>query len=129
MIQKQSTKNLPQIARFIKRGGVAICATDTVYGFLALKDNKKATNKIYKIKKRPKSKPLPIFVKDITMAKCLAKIDKKQEKIIKKYWPGRYTFVFKQIGSKKTVALRIPRYKFLNSILKLINRPLVQTSV
>lgn len=115
---------------------MVICPTDTVYGFLADASNKKAVEKIYKIKKRAKLKPLPVFVKNITMAKELAEIDGKQLKILKKYWPGKYTFVLKRKpGSKlygvdkKTIAIRIPKYYFLNALLKKINRPLVQTSV
>jgi len=53
-----------------------------------------------------------------------------------KFWPGKYTFVLKRKAGatlygvdKKTIALRIPNYKFLNSVLKKINRPLAQTSV
>lgn len=119
----------------ISEGGVVICPTDTVYGFLADAENKKAVEKIYKIKKRPKSKPLPIFVKDIKMAKCLAEISKAQEVVLKKYWPGKYTFILKSkkpidIGSRSnTIALRIPKHKFLNSLLKKIDKPLAQTSV
>lgn len=121
----------------LKKGGVVICPTDTVYGFLADATNKKAVDKIFKIKKRPKLKPLPIFVKDIKMAKELAEISKEQEKILRKYWPGKYTFVLKtrlrQIKlygvNKKTIAIRIPKYKFLNNLLKKIDKPLVQTSV
>jgi len=79
------------------------------------------------------SKPLPVFVKDIKMAKQLAEISFEQEKILKKYWPGRYTFVLKQrmpnSDEFKTIALRIPKYKPLNSLLKKINKPLAQTSV
>lgn len=136
MIMKVSLKALDKAAAFLKEGGVVICPTDTVYGFLADAANKKAVNKIFKIKKRPKSKPLPIFVKDIRMAKKLAEISGRQEKILKKYWPGKYTFVFKRIKSvklygvaKSTIAIRIPKYKFLNNLLKEINEPLVQTSV
>lgn len=99
-----------------------------VYGFLADALNKKAVEKIFKLKKRPSTKPLPVFVKDIKMAKELAEISSTQEKILKKRWPGKYTFVLK---SKKsgTIALRIPKYKFLNDLLKKINKPLAQTSV
>ena len=121
--------------------------TDTVYGFLADATNRKAVEKIYKIKKRPKAKPLPIFVKSLSMAKELAEINDKQAKILRKFWPGRYTFVIKrklskarprpgEVGpwkvfgvDKKTIALRIPKNAFLQKLLKKINRPLVQTSV
>lgn len=123
---------LSNAIKILKVGGLVICPTDTVYGFLALAENKKAVNKIYKIKKRPKSKPLPIFVKNIKMAKEFAQISEAQEKILKKYWPGKYTFVLKsQIPNPnaQTVALRVPKYKFLNNLLNKINKPLVQTSV
>ena len=68
-ILQNSKKSLPKTAAILKKGGVVICPTDTVYGFLADATNKKAVDKIFKIKRRPKSKPLPIFVKDLKMAK------------------------------------------------------------
>lgn len=150
MIIKQSPKIINKVALLLKRGGVVICPTDTVYGFLADATNKKAVEKIYKIKKRSKLKPLPVFVKDLKMAKELAEISEAQAKTFVKFWPGKYTFILKRKSSsdarrrkglsdvgrrmlygvyKKTIALRIPKYPFLNSLLKKINKPLVQTSV
>lgn len=136
MIIKKSKKALEKAVSVLRMGGVVICPTDTVYGFLADAQNKRAVEKIYKIKKRSKLKPLPVFVKDISMAKELAIINDRTAKILKKFWPGKYTFVLKRkLGiklygiDKKTIAIRIPNYKFLNDLLKKINRPLVQTSV
>ena len=138
-ILKQSKEALNKAVLVLKNGGVVICPTDTVYGFLADAENKKAVEKIYKIKDRPKSKPLPIFVKDLKMAKELALVDERAAKILQKFWPGKYTFRLKSkiknqksklYGvDKKTIAIRIPKYKFLNDLLEKINRPLVQTSV
>jgi L-threonylcarbamoyladenylate synthase len=118
-----------EVVKFLEGGGVVIFPTDTVYGFLALSENKKATNKIYKIKNRPKTKPLAVFVKDLKTAKGLAKISQGQEKILKKKWPGKYTFILSSANGKKTIGLRIPKYKPLNDLLKKINKPLAQTSV
>lgn len=120
----------------VRKGGVIIVPTDTVYGFIADASNKKAIDKIFRLKKRQKDKPLPVFVKGIKMAKELAFINERQEEILKRYWPGKYTFVFKRkkgiklygVG-KETIALRIPKHKLLNALLKKIDRPLVQTSV
>ena len=151
-IIKQSPKIIDKVSEFLKNGGVVICPTDTVYGFLAYARNKKAVERIYKIKKRPGSKPLSVFVKDLKMAKELAEISKEQAKILTlrfrsgqaKFWPGKYTFILKRKKfpevrprgvlrlygvAKDTIAIRIPKYKFLNDLLKKINRPLVQTSV
>lgn len=127
---------LNKAIEILKNGGVIIFPTDTVYGFLADAGNKKAVEKIFKIKKRPKTKPLAVFVKDIKMAKKLAEISAEQKKILKKYWPGKFTFVLKRKPDinfygmdKNTIALRIPKYKLLNDLLEKINKPLVQTSV
>lgn len=138
LILKQSKKNLKEIVAIItkeiKQGKVVICPTDTVYGLVAAATNKKAVERIFKIKKRPKKNPLPIFVKDIKAAKKLAKIGKKEEEFLKKNWPGKITVVLKRNKvklygvDKKTIALRIPKYKLINDLLKKTNLPLTGTS-
>lgn len=149
IIKENNKKALSRAVQILWNGGVIICPTDTVYGFLADAANKKAVEKIFKLKKRLRSKPLPVFVRDFKMAEKLAEISKEQEKILTlqrgsgqtKYWPGKYTFILKSkqiearplsdlvIGKDGTIALRIPKYKFLNDLLKKINRPIAQTSV
>lgn len=126
---KVSKSALNKAKEKINKGNIVVFPTDTVYGFLADAENKKAVGKIYKIKKRSKLKPLAVFVKDIKMAKELAEISKEQEKILKNKWPGKYTFVLNRKDGKGTIALRIPKYKLLNDLLKKINKPLAQTSV
>ena len=129
---------LKQIINLLKKGGVVVFPTDTVYGLIADATNKNAVKKIFLIKKRVFKKPVPIFVKDIKMAKKLAKIDKKQEKLLKSVWPGKVTVVLKRNQGKskiklygvdkKTIALRIPKFEALNFLLSKINKPLVGTS-
>jgi len=127
-IIKISKQTISEATKVLNNNGVVIFATDTVYGFLADAGNKKAVAKIYKIKKRPKSKTLPVFVKDLKMARDLAEISPLQEKTLKKYWPGKYTFILNK-KNRGTIALRVPKYKPLNDLLKKINKPLAQTSV
>jgi L-threonylcarbamoyladenylate synthase len=128
-IVKIRQKTINEAIEFLNNGRVVIFPTDTVYGFLADLHNSKAIEKIFKIKKRAKSKPLPVFIKDTKTARELAEISKEQEKILKKYWPGKHTFVLDGKNKKGTIALRIPKYKPLNNLLKKINKPLAQTSV
>ena len=136
-IIKVSSKNLNEAVKVIKKGGVVVFPTDTVYGLIADAKNKTAVKKIFKVKKRSFKKPLPVFVKDLKMAKGLVKIDKKQEKILKKCWPGKVTVILKAkltkfpkgiISKDKKIGLRIPDYKFLNILLRKLNRPLAETS-
>jgi L-threonylcarbamoyladenylate synthase len=140
IILKANKKNLKEVIetaiQLIKKGKVIICPTDTVYGLICDTTNKKAVEKLFRIKKRPRGKPIPIFVKDIKMAKTLAYIDKNQEKFLKLSWPGKVTAVLKRRKTKtklygvdkKTIGLRIPKYKFINQLLTIINSPLTGTS-
>lgn len=133
---KISNKKAANLAvQALENGSVIICPTDTVYGFLADATNRRAVNLIYKIKKRDKSKPLPVFIDGLKMANKLAIVGSKEARVVKKYWPGKYTIVLQRRRAKiygvdqKTIALRVPRFKFLNKVLKKINKPIVQTSV
>lgn len=90
-------------ARLIKKGGVVIFPTDTLYGLLADARNKMAVKKVFKIKKRRESKAVPVFVRNIGAARKLAFISKNQEKILKKSWPGRVTFVLKRRNNQSKI--------------------------
>ena len=125
-----------QVVESIKRGKVIICPTDTVYGLICDATNEKAVNKIFKIKKRSFQKPVSIFVKDFKMAKKFTKINKNQEKFLKKVWPGKVIAVLKTkrrfprgiVCQRGKIGLRMPKYKLLNETLNKFKGPLAQTS-
>ena len=134
-------ENLKKIIRktveVIREGGIIICPTDTVYGLIADAKNTIAIKKVFEIKKRSLEKPLPIFIKDLGMARSLAEINEKQKKILKKFWPGKLTAVLKAksvefpqgiLSKDGKIGLRIPRYKLLDLLLKEIDCPLTSTS-
>lgn len=141
-IIKISFKNFNQTAKeiikLIRKGGVIICPTDTIYGLIADATSEIAVTKVLKVKKRKKQKPLPIFVKDVKIAKTLSQIDRKQQKFLAKIWPGEVTVVLKRredcglskilFGKTKTIGLRIPKHKLVSILLEKINKPLVGTS-
>jgi len=122
--------------KIIKRGGVVIFPTDTIYGLFCDVANKKAVDKLFKIKKRSYKKPIPVFVKDIGLAKKIARIDKKQERFLKKVWPGKVTVILEAkekfprgvLGSDNKIGIRIPNYKPVLSLLKKLNTSLSSTS-
>ncbi|MDP2663959.1 MAG: L-threonylcarbamoyladenylate synthase [bacterium] len=125
-----------KIVNLLRKGKVIIFPTDTVYIPMADATDKKAVGRVFRIKRRSLENPIPIFVKDMKMAKKIAKIGKKQENILRKAWPGRVTAVLERKKTKiklygvasDSVALRIPDFKPINLILEELNRPLVGTS-
>lgn len=117
------------------KGKVLVVPTDTVYGLLADATNKKAVQKVFLVKGREKGKPVPIFVKDIAMAKTFARVSSLQEKYIRKVWPGKVTVVLKsrgklskETGTNSSVGLRIPKHRFVQAILHKVRLPLTGTS-
>jgi len=133
--QKNYQETLPRVAQLIQKGKIFVCPTDTVYGLVCDATNEKAVKWLFKIKRRPRRKSIPIFVKDLAMARGLAFIDESQELFLRNNWPGPVTAILKSknklpkiLGTEKTIGLRIPNYKFINDILKKINRPLTGTS-
>jgi len=124
-----------KVGDIIKRGGIIIFPTDTVYGLLADATNKKSVKKIFKIKKRMPQNYLPIFIDGIEMVRKIAKISKNQAEFLRKVWPGRVTVVLKRKRgiklygiNRETIALRIPKFQPLNYLLKTLGSPLTATS-
>lgn len=120
-------------------GKVFAIKTDTVYGLICNAFDKNATEKIYDIKKREHKKPIAIFIKSIDDIKNYVDCDSITDKaisIMKKYWPGALTIIFKKkkgildnltCGSDY-IGIRIPRDGLLLSIMSKIPFPLAETS-
>jgi len=129
--------NIIEIAAgVIERGGSIIYPTDTVYGLGVNALREYSIERLFKIKKRPETKPVPIIVRDIEMAKRLAFIDKKQEKILESVWPGQVTVVLEKRGivpdvltaGKRTIGLRIADCEFTKLLMENLNEPITATS-
>lgn len=84
----------------LKKGGVAVVPTDTLYGIVACAENKKSVERIYKIKGRNEKKPFIILITDINDLEKFG---------IKKYLFENYSKFFKP---KTSVILPVPFKKF-----------------
>lgn len=120
----------------IKKGGVVVYPTDTVYGLGANALDEKAVKRVFEIKKRDLKKPISIIVRDIEMAKKVASFSKNTEKILKKILPGPVTVILhkKKIlpdiltGGSKKVGLRIPDCEFTKALMEKLDFPITTTS-
>ena len=90
--------NIDELVNILKAGKLAIIPTDTIYGIVADATNEDAIKKVYEVKQRDYNKPLIILVSSIKMLKNYVKdISSIEENLIKKYWPGKLTILFKKI--------------------------------
>ncbi|XOU94416.1 MAG: L-threonylcarbamoyladenylate synthase [Candidatus Kerfeldbacteria bacterium] len=130
----ESTK-IKEAAKVIKEGGVVVYPTDTAYGLAADALNADAIGKLFIIKQRIQ-KPLPVIVDSEKMLEKIAEVTTEEQKIIKKYWPGALTLIFKKKDiiqpfltlGLPTVGVRMPDYKIAIQLVKEAGTPLTSTS-
>ena len=124
------------VADTIRRGYAAIIPTDTIYGLAVNAADAAAVDRLFALKRRPASKPIPIFVRDVAMAKELAYVDGRQEAILERLWPGPFTFVLEKrenvstrlSAGTDTIGLRIPDSSFCRLLLQEAGVPLTGSS-
>lgn len=117
---------------------VVIIPTETVYGLAAPINNEKSLKKIFKLKNRPCDNPLIVHVSDLEMLRTIidGDIPKNYEKIIKKYWPGPISLLFKAnravskivTAGLDTILIRIPDNDTVLKIIRRLNIPLAAPS-
>lgn len=133
---RASQYGIEKAAELIWRGGIAVIPTDTVYGLAADATNEQAVRKIFKIKKRPETKPLPLVVRDLAMVKKVAYVNSRLERILSLIWPGPITVLLEKkhnlpepvTAGRKTIGLRIPDYKITHLLIESLGRPITATS-
>jgi len=116
----------------IKKEGVVIFPTDTVYGIGASIKSEEAVQRIYKIKKTPKSQSFPILVSKIGQVEQLANIPDSARILIKKFWPGALTIILNSTnnkpGLKSKLGFRMPDSKIVSELIELSGAPIIGTS-
>jgi len=80
---------------FLKKDGVVVLPTDTLYGIIGRALSKKIVKKIYKIKGRTENKPFIVLINSYNDLKIFGiKIDKNEAKFLEKIWPGKVSIIF-----------------------------------
>jgi len=136
LTQTNQAEVIGEASEILKRGGSIVYPTDTVYGLGVNPFDDFLVRRLFRIKKRPASKPVPLIVRSIAMAKKLAYINSKKEKILKEVWPGAVSVVLykrdivSQVVSSgtDTVSLRVPNSEFCLRLIRAFNSPITSTS-
>lgn len=127
------------IVDVLKRGGVIIYPTDTIYGIGCDLFNRKAVDRVCRIKGiKPKNLNLSFICYDMSqISEYVRRIDTPLFKILKKALPGPFTFIMESNSkvpkildvNKKTVGIRIPDNNIPRMIVDILGNPLVTSSI
>ncbi len=130
-------KDYADIGEYMSSSGIIIYPTETSYAIGANALDNTAVNAIYSIKGRELTEPLPIIVKDLNMLINLAYVNRQEEDIISKFWPGPLTILFKSkkinnyflfTSDSEFIGARISPHSFLESLFDKIDFPIISTS-
>lgn len=128
-----------KIIKTLKRGGVIIFPTDTIYGIGCEMTNAGAVERICRIKNiAPEKSRLSIICKDISqVSEYVRGLDTPIYKSLKRNLPGPYTIIFKTNNHlpkklnnrKRTIGIRIPDHPIPIHLVEELGNPMFTSSV
>lgn len=129
-------RHIERAVEILRRGGVIIYPTDTIYGLGCDITCKEAVEKIRLIKGRDDKKPMSFVCADLANVSQYARVSNYAYRILKRCLPGPYTFVLpttretpRMLQSKqKTVGLRVPDHPVPLAVINELGNPIISTS-
>lgn len=130
-------KQLGLAASILKKGGLVVFPTETVYGLGANALDREAAKKIYAAKGRPSDNPLIVHIASFEqLGEVAAQIPAVARELADRFWPGPLTFVLPKkdrvpsevTGGLDTVAVRQPAHPVALALIKKSELPLAAPS-
>ena len=132
-------RKIQRTIEILKRGGIIIYPTDTIYGIGCDLMNRKAIERLCHVMDiKPHKLDLSFICNDLShISEYVKRIDTPVFKILKKALPGPYTFILESSSkvprildvNKKTVGIRIPDHAIPRSIVAQLGNPLINSSI
>jgi L-threonylcarbamoyladenylate synthase len=120
----------------LKKGGLLIYPTDTIYGIGSDIYNEDSLEKIASLKGRSAIQPYIVLISSFEMLDELVLIEDKHLDIVKQYWPGPLTVILKSRikvsryidNGNGNIAIRMPNNKFCLDLITAYSNPITSTS-
>jgi tRNA threonylcarbamoyl adenosine modification protein (Sua5/YciO/YrdC/YwlC family) len=135
--QNPEMRKIKEVVDCLKKGGIIIYPTDTIYGLGCDIFNTKAIERICQLK-QVKPSTLSFICNDLShISDYVMQLSTPIFKIMKKALPGPYTFILKANAnvpkllhtSKKTIGIRVPDHLIPSTIVKELGNPIITTSI
>lgn len=138
IIDIDNKNSLQNAARIIKKGGILVFPTDTVYGIGCLM-NDPGIRRLYEIKNRPLSQPTGVLMTRCVYSYCSSNESPRiiSDNIRKDFYRGRVTLILKVslfnirfpkiILKDKKIGIRLPQYPWLKKLIDMAG-PIVASS-
>lgn len=131
-------RDILKVVDVLKNGGVIIYPTDTIYAIGCDINSVKAVQRVCQLKGvKPEKANLSMICRDLSNIASYAKISNEVFKVMKRNFPGPYTFVLPatnklpnvMMNRRKTIGIRIPDNYIVMAIVEALGNPLLTTSI
>lgn len=132
-------RKINQVVEVLRRGGIVVYPTDTIYGIGCDLMNRRAVERLCKILDiKPHKLNLSFICHDLShISRYVHRIETPHFKILKKSLPGPFTYIFESSShvpkildvNKKTVGIRIPDHNIPRMIVEKLGNPLITSSI
>jgi len=129
---------ITQAVACIRNGGLIVYPTDSGYALGCHIGDKKALDKIRKIRKLDKAHNFTLVCRDLSELAIYARVDNTSFRVLKSHTPGPYTFILRasaevpnrlQHAKKKTIGIRVPDTPIALALLESLGEPIMSTSL
>ena len=129
-------RHVDRAVEVLRRSGVIVYPTDTIYGLGCDATSKAAVERIRRIKGRDADKPMSFVCSDLVQISRYGHVSNFVHRILKRFLPGPYTFVLtatretpRVLQSKqKTVGVRMPDHPVPLALVERLGNLVVSTS-
>lgn len=136
--ENPNEKSINQVVEVLKKGGLIIYPSDTVYGLGCDITNTKAMENLAKLKgiKLEKSH-FSIVCNNLShLSQFSRPISTSHFKLLKRTLPGPFTFILNASSNlpnsyknKKTIGIRVPNHKITQLLVEKLGNPIASTSI
>ncbi|MFQ5627245.1 MAG: L-threonylcarbamoyladenylate synthase [bacterium] len=136
IIQGAKAQDVDIAVDCLKRNGVLLIPTETLYGLAANALSEVAVKRIYVLKRRTISSPLPLICCSTQQVAEFCQLNGMAQEIAENFWPGPLTLVLQArpklpghvVADDGTVAVRVPSNTFCRDIAEALQAPITATS-
>lgn len=126
------------IVQIIRQGGLIAYPTDSSYAFGCHIGDKRAMDRIRRIRKTDKNHNFTLVCSDLSEISTYARVDNWAYRFLKSMTPGPYTFILTatrevpkrlQHPKRRTIGLRVPDHPLVKAMLDLLGEPIMSSTL
>jgi len=131
-------RRIAEVVATIRRGGLVAYPTDSCYAFGCHIGDKRAMDRIRRIRKTDKNHNFTLVCSDLSEISLYARFDNWAYRMMKSLTPGPYTFILQasrevpkrlQNPRRRTIGLRVPDHPIVHAMLNALGEPIMSSTL